>query len=147
SGQASGNPSGTVDVAGAARGQASPPMQESGFCPQCGSSNIEMFGLPSITVDIVTGQEAVEGGDVLAEAFDPMQGKLHLYAQDFDSSPYWLTKRLFLVETLQQHYPYADIQTQATHDLILLYRRALQVSNGNTNYSIFNDSEFSMMAE
>ena len=49
-------------------------------------------------MDVVTGNEQIDGGDVMLEPVDPMEMTLHLNAPTFDMSPYTIRRRLFLAE-------------------------------------------------
>lgn len=131
---------GVMNVSNAAFGNAMPPLADDGSCPSCGSNNVSSFGLPGMSIEAVTGHQQIDGGDVYAEPIDPMEMKLHLHARKYETSPYGVRRRLFLRDILQDAYPHVEIGDASNSDLILMYQRALEASNGNNTYSILNDS-------
>ena len=137
---------GSFTLSGIATGNARPPLDEFGQCPGCGSGNILEFGLPEMTVGVVTGQEQVDGGDAMIEPCDPMEFSLYPHAQEFEFSPYMTRERMFMAEILQHYYPEADIPYGMESNYKLIMQRALQVSPGNQNYSWRNDGAFEGMA-
>ncbi|MGA9771680.1 MAG: hypothetical protein WBV94_21800 [Blastocatellia bacterium] len=144
-GAASANSGGGLTASAAIMGNPLAPM-DSGMCPQCGSEDLEPMGLPGLSVNIVTGHEQVDGGDVMGEPVDPMEIKLHLHARTFETSPYAIRRRLFLQEVLQSHFPWAEMpRGSQSSDVIMMYQRGLEAANGGGTYSILNDSYFDMV--
>jgi len=139
------NSGGGFTTAGAALGQARPPL-DNGLCPTCGSEDIYQMGLPALSMNVVTGHQQIDSGDLIADAVDPMEGKLHLHSRFFETSPYFIRRRLFLQEVLEDHFPFAEMsRSTASSDLILMYQRSLEASNGGGSYSVFNDSYHDMV--
>jgi hypothetical protein len=140
------NPSGSMMSSAMAYGAPLLPMGPDGSCPSCHSQNLDQFGLPSFTMDVVTGQEQIDGGDVMIEPVDPMEMTLHLHAPTYEMSPFAIRRRLFLAEILQDHFPGCEISFSQTTDLRLIYQRAIQTTP-SSQYSMLLDGGLQGMSE
>jgi hypothetical protein len=122
------------------------PRNPDGACPSCGSMNVDEFGLPPMSIDVVTGQEQYDPGDVMCEVVDPMEGTLHLHSQTFERSPWFVRQRLFASEILEAHFPWAEVSRQTATDLRLIYQRIAQLDPGS-NYSFLSDGTLQSMGQ
>jgi len=140
------NEQGTLQGTGMMTGATMPPASPDGSCPGCGSRNVDQFGLPPMTMTIVTGQEEFDPGDPMVEVVDPMEGTLHLHSQTFEASPWFIRHRLFASEILEAHFPWAEIPRAQTTDLRLIYQRMANLDPGS-DYSPLTDGSLQNMGE
>jgi hypothetical protein len=140
------NDQGTLQSTGVMIGAPMPPANPDGSCPSCGSRNVDQFGLPPMTMTIVTGQEQFDPGDPMIEIVDPTEGTLHLHSQALDASPWFLRHRLFASEILEAHFPWAEVPRAQSTDLRLILQRRANLDPGS-NYSPLTDGSLQSMGE
>lgn len=127
---------GAMSVAAGMNGEAAPPAMN-GACPDCGSEELAQFGVPAMTIDVVTGQEAFDPFDVYCEPCDPGEFRLHGPSLRMKDSPYMTRTRLFLLEVLQHHFEGMQLSPgDLSTDFRLMAYRALR---SGTGYGIRSD--------
>ncbi len=136
---------GSMQAAGMNTGATMVPLNN-GMCPQCGTANIDQFGLPPMTMTVVTGQEEFDPGEPMLEVVDPTEITMHLHSQSKELSPWLVRQRLFASEILEAHFPWAHVPRTTTTDLRLIYQRMAQLDPGS-NYSFLADGGLHEMAQ
>ena len=137
---------GSLQAAGMSTGAPMMPLTGEGNCPQCGSAEVDQFGLPPMTMTVVTGQEEFDPGEPMVEVVDPTEVTLHLHSQTIERSPWLIRQRLFASEILEAHFPWAGVPRTTTTDLRLIYQRMAQLDPGS-NYSFLSDGGLHNMGQ
>lgn len=139
------NPTGSMQLAGMNTGAMMLPLSDDGSCPQCGSHDVSQFGLPAADIEMVTGRESFDPGDVMGEVGDPMEFGMHPHAQSIEKSPYVFRKRLFDNRTLEAFFPWAEISGGYTTDMSVIYQRMNQLDAGS-DYNFLGDGALHEMS-